>query len=123
MIKRLILLVMSVMTISVMKGNVMPIEKTYVDQYNSVMVQVPATIKYRYSEECSVKLRSHNHDLYKLLIVNDTLFIKPVSQQPEEIHQMQPRDCIVILRHPNKQILNEILIDKRILTKSGNPRK
>lgn len=123
MIKRLILLVMSVMTISMMKGNVMPIEKTYVEPYNSVIVQVPATIKYRYSEECSVKLRSNNHNRYKLLIVNDTLFIKPVIQQLEEIHQMQHHDCIVILRHPNKQILNEILIDKRILTKSGNPRK
>lgn len=111
------------MTFSIAKANVMPLEETYVGQYNSVMVKVPVTVKYKHSEECSVKLRSHKHNTYSIVVINDTLFIKSVSKNFDEICQLKSHDCVVILRHPNRDIINEISIDKRILRKSGNPRK
>jgi hypothetical protein len=101
-----------------------PNEEIYVDRFNTVVVNVPATIRCEYAQEYSLIVKSEKHYLYDYTIKNDTLTINYKFQNTPHI---DAEDYILTIKHPRPgKLLEELKIETRSLKmtkKSGNQKK
>ena len=90
-------------------------------QFNTVVVNVPASFIIVKGEEHSVKITNESHEFYSYEIVNDTLVIK--SKYTLDVNSMESKKLKVELTHPNPvKLYRGITPSGRGLskTKSGN---
>ena len=91
------------------------------EQFNAVVINVPASFTIIKGEEHSVKITNESHEPYSYEIVNDTLVIK--SKYILDVNTMKTRHLRVTLTHPNPaKLYHGITPSGRGLskTKSGN---
>lgn len=115
--KKLILFLFTLFTLSFgVYGNT-PDEKIFVEQFDTVVCNVPARIRCEYSPEYSIYVKGDNF-LYSYEIKNRTLFVNPVFKN-EDIQKLDPDSLYLILKHPRpNKLLNELRIDRSKFTKN-----
>jgi hypothetical protein len=101
-----------------------PNEEIYVDRFNTVVVNVPATIRCEYAQEYSLKVESDKHYLYDYVIKNDTL---TVNYKYPNMPHIDAEEYTLIIKHPRPgKLMEEISVDVKSLKmtkKSGNQKK
>lgn len=122
--KKLISLLVALM----MSLGVYSIEPEYTSvgkQFNTVVLNVPATLTIKKSAEHSVKVTNESSDYYNYEISNDTLFIKS-KYSNVDVTSMKADKLRVSLTHPSPEGLliqptkRELDLKKTKVTKSGN---
>ena len=80
-------------------------------QFNTVVVNVPASITVKRGLEHSIEITNHSHEFYEYRLSNDTLFINP---KYKFYFEMAPELLEVKLKHPTpSKVFNDIYTTKR----------
>lgn len=109
--KKLILFLSMLFTLNLGMYGYNPDERLYVEQFDTVVCNVPARIRCEYSTEYSICIKGDTY-LYSYEIKNHTLFVNPVFKN-EDIQKLDPDSLYLIIKHPYpNKLLSELKIDR-----------
>ena len=121
--KNLILFLTMLFTLNVSASNFAHNEEIYFEQFNTVVVNVPAVIRCEYANEYTLKVKSDRHYLYDYKVKNDTLII---NYKFTNMPHMEAEGYKLVIKHPNpNKVMKGLQVNKsfEMIVKSGNQKK